>query len=675
MKDYAKSRDYRQRASKSGIIEERSEDDEIKKIKELLDKLDKEVKSHPIKINSKATSKFTILGENNVDRQNLSFMGRAGKGVNEDKNNREFILNFLNHDSLPILPKDLHLLTDNDANQNISDDEKFKNLANLLIDNSDSVVERYFVRDSKEEVNLHLFTAFSRKSKDVFLDENQIEQEKNRLLLLKLNGVDIPTLNIIDKTEYEQKYKIKAAQYRENLLKNILKPLNSNTSQANSNNAKNNKKENKEKLENKNCVYFRQKDEKYFVMPTLIQYIPPSNNNLRRTFKGRSSSMRKIKSKTKNEVFEQKEKSGYSSPRTSRAAAINTLKKLEKEKNPNFWDPEIDGDTLSYINHNIICIEDIYNKNQKDYYCENKKEKEIIPIETKEILSDYDGSSEEGKNLSKSLQKDLMDDDNNDTYGEKKKIKNKFTEFNDYCPKLAKIKIKKDKKILQERAFNNDLKLLINYKIGNITAFHDKSFSKKVINLNGEKLYRFVKNNETNEKSTQDSFSIEASNKNKDTNEKNAENINPKTIEAKKKYSSKKNNNIRMSKNKKLNDSSVNEKLQLEKNNMRKENKNRFKEIQKLFFDIDIEDNEKGKEKEKETEKNIKQIKNGNLYSIDENESNAEKSLSRKNFNKNLSKIFKDKDKLSQSSIDKITTKKIENSEDSILKLYSSESN
>ena len=69
------------------------------------------------------------MGENNnILGQNVSFMGRTGKGINEDKNNREFLLNFLSHDNMPILPKNLHLLTDNDANQNISEStvQKFK---------------------------------------------------------------------------------------------------------------------------------------------------------------------------------------------------------------------------------------------------------------------------------------------------------------------------------------------------------------------------------------------------------------------------------------------------------------------------------------------------------------------------------------------------------------------
>ena len=50
----------------------------------------------------------------------------------------------------------------------------------------------------------------------------------------------------------------------------------------------------------------------------------------------------------------------------------NLFKKENKIQDETFWDPEIDADTLSYINHNFISIEDIYNGNN----LEEKKEKE-----------------------------------------------------------------------------------------------------------------------------------------------------------------------------------------------------------------------------------------------------------------------------------------------------------
>ena len=51
----------------------------------------------------------------------------------------------MNNESLPILPKNLHLLSDNDSNQSISNTEKFKNLANLMIDDKESYTEKYFI--------------------------------------------------------------------------------------------------------------------------------------------------------------------------------------------------------------------------------------------------------------------------------------------------------------------------------------------------------------------------------------------------------------------------------------------------------------------------------------------------------------------------------------------------
>ena len=41
---------------------------------------------------------------------------------------------------MPLLPKNMHLLSDNDRNQSISDETKFKNLADLMIDDKEAVV-------------------------------------------------------------------------------------------------------------------------------------------------------------------------------------------------------------------------------------------------------------------------------------------------------------------------------------------------------------------------------------------------------------------------------------------------------------------------------------------------------------------------------------------------------
>ena len=93
----------------------------------------------------------------------------------------------MNDDNLPILPRNMHLLTDDDTNQNIDDKTKYKNLANLLLDDKEGVIESYFVKKNVDKMILKLYTALSRRSKDIFIEENNIGKDKNRILLHIIN--------------------------------------------------------------------------------------------------------------------------------------------------------------------------------------------------------------------------------------------------------------------------------------------------------------------------------------------------------------------------------------------------------------------------------------------------------------------------------------------------------
>ena len=69
---------------------------------------------------------------------------------------------------------------------------------------------------------------------------------------------------------------------------------------------------------------------------------------------------------------------------------FNPFKKETKKTDDNFWDPEIDADTLSYINHNFISIEDIYNskgdeekKGKNNNLHNEENEPNLIPIQAK----------------------------------------------------------------------------------------------------------------------------------------------------------------------------------------------------------------------------------------------------------------------------------------------------
>jgi hypothetical protein len=100
-----------------------------------------------------------------------------------------------------------------------------------------------------------------------------------------------------------------------------------------------------------------------------------------------------------------------------------------------FWDPEIDGETLSYINHNFISIEDIYNgknidnKDDKNLnginYIEDN-EPNLTPIEAKEINLYNEGINEEEKKMDGEYE----DLESNNFH--------RFVEYIDITPKVIK---------------------------------------------------------------------------------------------------------------------------------------------------------------------------------------------------------------------------------------------
>ena len=593
MLNHGRSRDYVKKVrTKSGIIEQKSndsEDEEVIKLKDIMEKLDKEVKNQTIKVNAKAVSKFTILGnniDNNVNKS--SFLRRTTSRGREEKYDREFLLNVMKDDHIPILPRYLHLLTDNDSNLPLEEKNKYKKLANLMIEDSESVVEKCFKRDIKEKIELFLFDCFSRKSKDVFLDENHFEQAKNRLLLRKLNDINFPKLEITDSIENNN-----------DLKNNILQ----NTTQ-NMNNHKN--------------KYFRKKTKKIFNLPALIK-IENINENIpieimkkKPLLKERSASVRMIKGKNKNKINQAKKnenskekensdkKERHTEHLTPRLSAINSFVINDKNNNKNFWDPEIDADILCFINHNIISIEDIYNNNIKN---ENLEEKDIKPIMAKEIFNEED--SDDIIQL-RHTYRSKHSDENEDSSDEKSKHNhnhnhNKFSDFYDYCPKNAYVFYKKDKVKNESLQFNDDLKKFYKDKMKKIWEYDDTVFPKNGINLKNEILCRYIKNNENNEKSTVDSFSLIGEPKAKKS--ENNTNI-----------------NVNVNKNKNLSEKFLNLK------NLK------FNEIEKSPIENVSED------------KTIKNTKK-NLDSISEDGLDEEKS---KDFSKALSKIMQLKDQNSE---------------------------
>ena len=198
---YGKSRFVRQKQStKSSIEDNTPEEEQLKKYREIIERLEGEFKnkSGKVKISSLYSSSMMNTAGASKGNNKSSYMRRTTSRTKEVLNDRDFLINFMNNDSMPILPKNMHLLSDNDTNQSISDETKYKNLADLMIDDRETVVESHFTKNVDDKMILKLYTALSRKSKDVFMDEDHEEQSKNRIFLQKLNDINIPEHEIYD---------------------------------------------------------------------------------------------------------------------------------------------------------------------------------------------------------------------------------------------------------------------------------------------------------------------------------------------------------------------------------------------------------------------------------------------------------------------------------------------
>ena len=506
---YGKSRFVRpNKSTKSGIEDNSPEEEQLKKYREIIEKLEGEFKNKTgkVKLSSMYSSSINTGGASKGNNKS-SYMRRTTSRTKEVLNDRDFLINFMNNDSKPFIPKNMHLLSDNDTNQSISDETKFQNLADLMIDDRETVVETHFMKNVDDKMILKLYTALSRKSKDVFMDENHEEQSKNRVLLHKLNNIKIPNHEIHDpslnddnensednSSESEDSYKESenmSSNRNNNAIKRKITKNNSNiknniNSVDNNNEIKNKNEEEKEvdncKLEfNKDCKYNKKGKKNVIKIPKLEPYNP---------YLEKYHSSRFHKFKPKNE-----------------------------------WDSEIDGDFLAYINHNIICIEDIYNKEKvKDLNINNSREDEIKPVEAKEIFydnnsvnqnkSDYnshntydnDNKDKKNKSLDNSQKKELSNIDEEED--NEVKIKNKFCEFKDRHPNLIEISLTVDPTKQKQNVFHNELKDIYYSRINEIGEFSEDIFPPKGVDLDSVKIYRFALNNERNEEVSIDRFTI-----------------------------------------------------------------------------------------------------------------------------------------------------------------------
>lgn len=396
--------------------------------------------------------------------------------IKEDRSDRDFINNFLNDDHMNILPKNMHLLTDNDTNQSISPHEKYKNLSNLMLDDK-SITEFYFIRNSEERIKLNLYTALSKKSRDLFMNDNHPKQSKTQILFHKINDIHIPKFGFkptiaqnIDNNKYASNNSYNELS-ENNLEKSSCPENNNNNEKSNNNNEEclNNETEEKKFSE----CYFRQEKKGYFHIPTLIKI-------------GSKPVMKKEFRKQKTYIGPTK--------------IFNPFKKeFKKQDDDIFWDPEIDSDTLSYINHNFISIEDIYNgknldekkdKNKNDQNQNDEIEPNLIPIKAKEI--NYDKEWNMNNFVFEKEKKREIDNIDYDKLKFEKKNNNKFIEFIAITPGVIRSEYQVFPKAREELKFGNNLKKDFKDKINTVSEIDLSLFPRNGI-YSGKKIERILR--------------------------------------------------------------------------------------------------------------------------------------------------------------------------------------
>lgn len=444
------------------------EEMKLKKLEDIIQKLQQAVdKGNNLEQSHQEQSKRNTTNKSN-------FSSPTSTRMREDRSDREFLSNFMNTDeknSIP--PQKMHLLMDNDINQNISATEKFQNLSNLMIDDK-NITEFNFIRNSEDRVKLHLYSAFSKKSKDVFMSENHPKQSKNQILFHKINDIHIPKFGCCPLLESNKNEKINKQENEE--IKYEVKNENNNDINQNLNNEEKKENENK-KFDQK---YFRKENKGYFHIPPLI----------------------KISSK-------------------------KNISEIKKEKEDIFWDPEIDSDTLSYINHNFICIEDIYNNkniNEEKYDKEKTEtnikeeiEPNLVPIIAKEIILE--------KNIESNNVMDQKDSGIRDKKTSDKTNNNKFIEYIAVKEGVAKQEFQVNPNAKSQQKFNIRLKNDFNDLINKYMEI-DKNEYPKGSNLTPKKIERFLRFKFLRHISRQISFTLKAKSQNdKNNKQKDDKNV------------------------------------------------------------------------------------------------------------------------------------------------------
>lgn len=444
--------------TKSTIEKKNVEEDEYKKYDAILNKLAQAVTFKEKQINQ-IDSDFSTSKRNPsvATRSNVKLTVSRTK---DERNDKEFLYNIMNSDSTSLIsPNNLHLLSDDDRNKSITSTEKFKNLSDLMIDDRNSHSEYYFTKNSEDRMILNLYSILGRKSKELFLEEEDKEKiAKYRILFKKLNNIKMPKFDFETKISSEKSSNIDFDQSCKGIEEDTNTEIKSVISEE--------KKEEKfdlfsdeDKIRNREECYFKQKEKPCFTIPELVDI------------------------------------QNYKKSR-------RTIKQKFRENYANFWDPEIDANTLSYINHNMICIEDIYNeKEKKEENEENIDEEKDLEIKAKEQKFSDSESEEDIENKGEII----------DAEDIPKKCKNRFIEFFDVSPVQMGLSYLVDSRAVQENLDNMDLMEKNDLKLDRINAFDEKAFPKQGYKLSNDLIYRIAIRNDLNEIQQNERFSINAS--------------------------------------------------------------------------------------------------------------------------------------------------------------------
>ena len=426
---HGKSNLTKQKNTKS-MLEKNAEDEEIKKYEAIINKLSLVV-TNKDRVLSQTDNEYSTKRTPSIGKNKSTLLRLTMSRTRDDRNDKDFLNGLMNNDIQPILPKNLHLLSDNDTNQSISNTEKFKNLSNLMISDKESFVEKYFIRNTEDRLILELYSTLSREAKEIFLEEENKEKlAKKRLLFHKINDIKIPKIDF-NKNENESEIK------KDN--NNIIE------------------EETEEKDEkNENECYFKQKEKGYFHIPKLIKF----------------------------KEYQKKEK------------------KQEKEQfnNETFWDPEIDADSLAYINHNIIRIEDIYNSEENNNeILDNNDEENIVPIELQEIKSSSSSDNEEEeRNLFKQR---FMRKSSNVIEEEEVIPKKNVVKFSDFCDIASNqivVTYPVDPNKEKEYQLNAEIKDKYDHKLEKIYSYKINYFPKNSSSFSNDLIFRIATRNEKN---------------------------------------------------------------------------------------------------------------------------------------------------------------------------------